>query len=838
MSSKKKPSGKKKKSAADEAKGKKSDNDIEELDLNQEGLGANQIVLPDIMPVLPAKDIVGFPAVLMSLYVGREKSIEAIQRATQQEKLIFLLAQKDAEEDEPAVDGLYTMGVVASIVRTLKTPDGRYKILLQGIVRGQIEEYVETKSVFMARVDVIEDPGHLELSAEDEVIINRIRENLQVLVEYEHLPEEILLVTEEIDDPGMLADVVLAHYRLEIPDAQKALELIDPLERLRLTDQHVTDDLNQFLVVERIRAQARDELTKDQKDYYLKEQIKLLRRELGEEDSGPDDLEELKGNLVKLKLPDVARKEVDRQLKRLERMHTETSEYSLLRTYLEWVADLPWNKKTRERLKLDLAEEILNQEHFGLEKVKDRILEYLSVRKLKKDPKGPILCFVGPPGVGKTSLGKSIASALNRKFFRMSLGGIRDEAEIRGHRRTYVGALPGRLIQGLKQAGSKNALFVLDELDKVGADFRGDPSAALLEVLDPQQNKEFVDHYLNLPFDLSEIIFIATANTVDTIPDALLDRLEVIRISGYTTEEKLEIARQHLLPRQLDENGLKSFELEFDSAALQLLIERYTREAGVRNLEREIGSVCRKVAREYAQQNQDRDKVDVEFVKSALGPTRFDPEVDERKDEVGLVRGLAWTRVGGEILLIEASTARGKGELALTGQLGDVMQESCRAALFYARSNARLLGLEADFHSLYDFHIHVPGGATPKDGPSAGIAIVTALVSVLSNRKVSKDVAMTGEITLRGNVLPIGGLKEKALAALRYGIKKVIIPYENVKDLEEVPKEQREQIKFIPVKHVREVLEIALTDRRITRKSTKKSMKKGGRSKGQIIADA
>jgi ATP-dependent Lon protease len=754
--------------------------------------------------------MVAFPSVMMSLYVGRRASVTAVEQAMERDRLIFIVAQCNQETEDPGKDDLYRVGVVANVVRTLKLPDGRCKVLLQGIVRAEVLRF-SGGDPLTAKIRPLGVPERYELKAEDEVIVNRIRENLQVLVEHEHLPEEMLLVTEELQDPGVLADVVLAHYKLDPAFAQGVLEELDPAKRLRTTDSIITDDLNQFLLSEKIRDKARDELTKGQREYFLREQIKQIQRELGEgEAAASEDLAALRQSLDKVGLPKHALEEVSRQMKRLERMPMESGEYSMLRTYLEWIADLPWSERTKDRLDLDFAKEVLDEDHYGLEKVKDRILEYLSVRKLNKDSRGPILCFVGPPGVGKTSLGKSIARALNRKFFRMSLGGVRDEAEIRGHRRTYVGALPGRVLQGMKQAGSKNAVFLLDELDKVGADFRGDPAAALLEVLDPAQNTEFRDHYLGVHFDLSEVMFIATANTLDTIPEALLDRLEVIFISGYTTEEKVSISERYLLPRQIKENGLGRFKFSVPPRAIEFLIERYTREAGVRNLEREVGSLCRKIAREFAEGGKPPKQVTPEVVGKLLGPTKFDPEADDFKDTIGLARGLAWTVHGGEVMPIEVSTAKGNGQLALTGQLGSVMQESAQAALFYARSNAGALGLDLDFQQKVDIHVHVPNGATPKDGPSAGITIATALVSALSHRKIAKEVAMTGEITLRGNILPIGGLKEKALAALRHGIRKVIIPFENIKDLEEIPKEQREKLKFVPVKHISEVLAIAL----------------------------
>jgi len=786
--------------------------------------------LPSELPLVPAKDIVAFPSVILSLHIGLATSVKAIESVMEDHRLVCVVAQSDVEVENPAVDDLYKVGVVCNIIRTLKLPEKRYKVLLQGLVRVKIKK-VSTRGKFLkATIEPLYEPEDIELTAEHEMLINRIHESLRILVENEQLPEEMLVVSEDLEDPGTLADVIVAHYRLDMPRSQEILEQLDPLERLKMTDAIVTEDLNHFLISENVRSQARDELTKDQREYFLREQLKQIQKELGEGDAPTEDLEELRVALKKAKLSSIAQKEVDKQLQRLERMPMESSEYALIRTYLEWFADLPWATKTRERFDLKHSREVLDEDHYGLDKVKDRILEYLSVRKLKKDSRGPILCFVGPPGVGKTSLGKSIARALNRKFHRISIGGVRDEAEIRGHRRTYVGALPGRIIQGMKQSGSNNPVFVLDELDKIGADYRGDPSSALLEVLDPQQNSEFADHYLNVPFDLSQVMFIATANTVDTIPDALLDRLEVISLSGYTTQEKVEIAEKYLVPRQLDQNGLEDLGLRFERSALLLMIESYTREAGVRNLEREIGTLCRKVARKYAESGKSRKRVTSEYVKKALGPTRYDPEMDEQVDAVGLVRGLAWTTHGGEIMPIEASVAPGKGSLSLTGRLGEVMQESGRAAMFYARSNAEKLGLDPEFYKNYDIHIHVPGGAIPKDGPSAGIAIATALVSALSGRKVSREIAMTGEITLRGNVLQIGGLKEKALAALRYGIKKVIVPYENIKDFEEIPKDQREQIKFIPVKHVGEVLEIALLD-----KPRSSSTRTGAKSRGKGV---
>jgi ATP-dependent Lon protease len=771
------------------------------------------VVVPAVLPVVAAKDMVPFPGVMMSLYLSRPESIEATEVAMSGDRLAFVVAQKNPDVESPQGRDLYKLGVVAHIVRTLQVPDGRVKVLLQGLVRARAKKY-EGKKFLRCRIDPLPSQPAKRVSAENQAIINRIRENLQVLVEYEHLPEEMLIITEEIQDPGTLSDIILAHYKVDLSYAQAALEEVDPLKRLRLTDKTISDDLNKFILAEKIKDKARDEMTKGQREYYLREQIKQIQRELGEADVGSEDLQAVREKLMSLKLPKQAHDEAFKQLKRLERMSPESSEFALLRTYLEWITDLPWHSKSADRLDLKRAKSVLDEDHFGLDKVKDRILEYLSVRALNPESKGPILCFVGPPGVGKTSLGKSIARALGRSFNRMSLGGMRDEAEIRGHRRTYVGALPGRILQGLKQCGSRNPVFVLDELDKVGADFRGDPASALLEVLDPHQNIDFTDHYLNVPFDLSDVLFLATANTIDTIPEPLIDRLEILSIPGYTSQEKHKIATKYIVPRQLKEAGLAGHKVQFTDQAVQLVIDRYTREAGVRSLEREIGALCRKLARDVAEKKKFVRVIDEKRVASLLGPTKYDPEMAEHSEAVGLVRGLAWTALGGEVMPIEVSLAKGSGSLTLTGQLGSVMQESAQAALFYARANASVLGLEPDFHSKYDIHIHVPSGAIPKDGPSAGITIATALVSALSGRKISKEVAMTGEITLRGNVLAVGGLREKALAALQHGITKVIIPYENIKDLEEVPEEQRKQIQFVPVKHVSEVLALALLGRR------------------------
>jgi len=771
---------------------------------------AEEMAFPDVLPVLPARDLVAFPSVMMSLQVGRSPSVRAVEEAVQGDRLVFVVAQQNIETDTPQPKDLYQVGVIAHIIRTLKQGDGRYKILLQGIARARVTGLVQVEPFLRAEVEPLPQVKVARLQPRDLAVMKRIRDHLQILVEREAIPEEMILVSEEVEDPGILADIILAHYKLDTAYAQSVLEEIDPLKRLRLTDSIIADDLNKHLISQRIEEQAQVELSKGQREYYLREQIKQIRRELGESDDTNEELTQLREAIERAGMSKQAHEEALRQLKRLERMHQESGEWPLIRTYLEWMVDLPWNKRTKDTLDLKRARRVLDRDHDGLEKVKERILEYLSVRKLNPDSRGSILCLVGPPGVGKTSLGRSIAGALGRSFYRMSLGGMRDEAEIRGHRRTYVGALPGRIIQGMKQAGSKNPVFVLDELDKLGSDFRGDPASALLEVLDPAQNKEFCDHYLNVEYDLSEVLFIATANTTDTIPEALLDRLEVIHLSGYTTAEKVRIAKRFLVPRQMKENGLMKRPLSVDTEAISLVIERYTREAGVRNLERELGSLLRKVAHEQASGRRGPSRITSAIVGKLLGPTKYDPDPNDLVDTVGLVKGLAWTAHGGELMHIEASIAKGAGTLNLTGQLGSVMQESAKAAMFFTRACASELGFDSALFQQSDIHIHVPAGATPKDGPSAGITICVALVSAFSNRKVAGDVAMTGEITLRGSVLAVGGLKEKALAALRYGIKRIIIPFDNVKDLDEIPKEQRQKIQFFPVKHVREVLALAL----------------------------
>lgn len=772
-----------------------------------------ELTIPEVLPLLPVRDIVVFPYMILPLFVGRDKSVAAVDAALSRDRLIFLATQKDVSKEDPEPDDIYSVGTVAMIMRMLKLADGRVKVLVQGMVKARLTGFPSVDPYFAARVERLEESPPPEVTLENEALMRMVRDQLAQLMQLgKNFPPEVSVVLDNIEDPGSLADLIASNLGLKVAKAQELLEVVDALERLRKVKDVLANELEVATVQNRIQSQAKEEMGKSQREYYLREQLRAIQAELGEADPRAEEVAELRQKLEAAGLPKEARAEADKQLRRLETMHPEAAEYSMLRTYMDWLVDLPWSHATRDNLDLKKARKVLDEDHFNLEKVKERILEFLAVRKLKKDMKGPVLCFVGPPGVGKTSLGKSIARALGRQFVRISLGGVRDEAEIRGHRRTYVGALPGRVLQSIKQAGTCNPVFMLDELDKIGADFRGDPSAALLELLDPEQNHAFSDHYINLPFDLSKVLFIATANVLDPIPSALKDRLEVIRLTGYSTEEKLSIATRYLVPRQLKENGLKAKDARFSEKALLKLITEYTLEAGLRNLEREIGSVCRKIARRFAEGNKKPVLVSETAVAGFLGPPRFLPEEELRESEIGVATGLAWTEVGGEILLVEVSTMKGKGDLTMTGHLGDVMKESAQAALSYARAHAAELGIDANFLEGTSVHIHVPAGAIPKDGPSAGVTMATALISALSGRRVSKDVAMTGEITLRGKVLPIGGLKEKVLAAVRAHIGTIIIPERNTRDLEEIPPHLRKKVRFVSASTMDEVLAAALED--------------------------
>ncbi len=773
-----------------------------------------EIEIPDTLPVLPVRDIVVFPYMILPLFVGREMSIKAIEYSLSTNRMVFLLTQKDLNVENPAPEDLFSIGTVALVMRMLKLPDGRVKILVQGLSKAKALKYDQTDPFFKAAIEKITDQKTGPLSIEDEALVRNVKGQLEKVVSLgKSILPDIMGVVENIEEPGRLADLVASNIGLKTEQSQEILEIIDPVQRLKRVTEILSRETELLTVQQKIQSEARGEIDKTQREYFLREQLKAIQKELGDIDERAEEIKEFKKKIEDAKMPEKVLKEAEKQLKRLEKMHPDSAEAGTVRTYLDWLVEIPWSKSTTDNLDIKAAEKVLNDDHYDLEKVKERILEYLSVRKLKEKMKGPILCFIGPPGVGKTSLGKSIARSLGREFVRMSLGGVRDEAEIRGHRRTYVGALPGRIIQGIKTAGTINPVFMLDEIDKIGTDYRGDPSSALLEVLDPEQNNSFADHYLAVPFDLSRVMFITTGNLVDTIPGPLRDRMEIIYLSGYTTEEKLGIAKNYLIPKQLEEHGISDKVLKLTDLGLFNLISQYTREAGVRNLEREIAHLCRKVAKKIA---EGRDKPFVMTAKNIhryLGVPKFLPEEEIEKDEVGVSTGLAWTESGGDIIYVEATTMKGKGHLTLTGQLGDIMKESAQAALSYVRSKAAFLGINEDLFSKIDLHIHVPAGAIPKDGPSAGITMATAIASALTGKPVSKNVAMTGEVTLRGRVLPIGGLKEKTLAAKRMGIKKVIVPERNRKDLEDIPKYIKKDMEFVFAETMDDVLKVALKKR-------------------------
>lgn len=765
--------------------------------------------IPDTLPVLPVRDVVIFNYMILPLFIGRDKSVQAVDAALKNGRHLLVCAQKEEATEDPKPEDLYEVGTVVQVMRMLKMPDSRVKILVQGVSRARVTGYRQVEPFLEARIETLPEQIPV-VDATVEALLRSVREQSEKVLTLRGLSSpDVLAVLQGVDDPGRLADLIAANMRMKTADAQRILEAENPIDRLMLVNTQLQREVEVATVQARIQSSAREGMDKAQKDYFLREQLKAIRTELGDKDEdGEEDLENLKQALEKAGLPKDVRKEADKQLRRLSGMHADSSEANVVRTYLDWLVELPWKKLSRDRLDIAHAKEILDEDHCGLDKIKDRILEFLSVRKLNPQSKGPILCFAGPPGVGKTSLGRSIARALGRKFQRLSLGGMHDEAEIRGHRRTYIGAMPGRIIQALKQAGTRNPVIVLDEVDKLGADFRGDPSSALLEVLDPEQNYTFSDHYLNVPFDLSKVMFLCTANHLETIPAALRDRMEVISLPGYTLQEKAQIARKHLLPKKVEDNGLAPKDVELTEEALEKIIREYTREAGLRNLERELSSICRKLARRKAEGKKPPFMVDVADVEKLLGAPRFIEDEKEKKLMPGMALGLAWTPAGGEVLTVEATVMKGKGGLTLTGQLGDVMKESAQAALSYIRSRAEELGVDPGFVSQYDLHVHVPAGATPKDGPSAGVTLTTALISALSGRRVRADLCMTGEITLQGRVLPVGGIKEKILAGVARGLKHVVIPHQNVKDLEDVPKELLKRITVHPVHHYDELLPI------------------------------
>ncbi len=767
--------------------------------------------IPEILPILPLFDVVLFPKMVLPLVVMQEESIRLIDEAMSSNRLVGTIASRHSKmQDGYTMDDLYEYGTSAVILKMAKTDDNNAQLLLQGIGRFKVEEYTETTPYLRARIRTIESKERK--NKEIEAIMANLVNQYDIVVSMSSaLPQEMSSMARSLEEPGILADMVTSTINSNTREKQEVLEILDIKERLKKVTQMVNYQIDILEIGSKIQTQVKGGMEKQQREYYLRQQLKAIQEELGEIDETSGEIEDYRAKIAEKDLPEEALKEAERELKRLSRMHPSSAEYSVALTYLDWMISLPWNDYTEDQLDLHAAEKILDADHYGLEKAKRRILEYLAVLKLNPDIKGPILCLVGPPGTGKTSLGHSIARALGRKFIRIALGGIRDEAEVRGHRRTYVGALPGRIIQSVRRADSKNPVFMLDEIDKVGADFRGDPSSALLEVLDPAQNNSFTDHYLDVPFDLSRVMFITTANILDTIPPALLDRMEVLRLSGYTEEEKIKIATRYLVPRQRSANGLKGEHITITGGALKKIISGYTREAGLRNLEREIANVCRGVAAKIAKEEAVSVKVGVNDVDEYLGPIRFTfDDIKNRVSTPGVVMGLAYTQVGGDILFIEATAMKGKGNLTLTGQLGDVMKESANAAMSWIRANAKLLKLDEDFFESHDIHVHVPAGAVPKDGPSAGITLLTAIASLLTDTPTSKDLAMTGETTLRGQVMPIGGIKEKVLAAHRAGIKTIIMPKLNERDMYEVPEKIREEIDFHFVNKIQEVLKIAL----------------------------
>ena len=764
------------------------------------------------LPLLPLRGLLVYPSMVLHLDVGREKSVRALESAMVDDHMILLCSQSEVNIEEPTREDIYRVGTIAKVRQMLKLPNGTIRVLVEGVVRAEITEYLSNEQFYEVMVKELPEP-----SVDDPEVDALMRTVLGQFENYIHLSKKVtpetLAAVSDIDEPGRLADVITSHLSLKIKDKQEILETVDVRARLeKLLD--ILNNEREVLELERkISQRVKKQMEKTQKEYYLREQMKAIQKELGDKEGRAGEVEELRSQLAEAGVPDKVREKIEKEIDRLEKMPSTSAEGGVIRNYIDWLLSLPWTKKTEDDLDLANAERILDEDHYGLEKPKERVLEYLAVQKLVKKLKGPILCFVGPPGVGKTSLARSIAKSLGRQFVRISLGGVRDEAEIRGHRRTYVGAMPGRIIQGMKNAGTVNPVFLLDEIDKMAMDFRGDPASALLEVLDPEQNGTFSDHFIEVPYDLSNVMFVTTANALHNIPRPLLDRMEVLYIPGYTELEKIQIARRYLLPKQKREHGLEDDSLRLEDDALLQLIREYTRESGVRNLEQQVAALCRKAAKQLVSAPDSAPiVVDIDQIREWLGPAKFRYGLAEQEDQIGAVTGLAWTEVGGDTLVIEVTVMPGSGKLTLTGKLGDVMKESAQAAFSYTRAKANELSIDPQFHEKYDIHIHIPEGAIPKDGPSAGITIATALISALTGRKVSREVAMTGEITLRGRVLPIGGLKEKALAAHRAGIRKVLLPADNERDLREVPDSIRADMEFVPVSHMDEVIRHALLD--------------------------
>jgi len=794
--------------------------------------------IPATLPMLPVRDIVVFPYMILPLFVGREASIRSVEEALSKNRLIFLASQREIAEENPSPESIYTTGTIAMIMRMRKLSDGRVKILIQGVAKGRVKNFVKTDPSFEVAVEKIEETPITTPSVEFEALVRTAKEQIEKIIALGRvLSPDILLVLDDVSDPGRLADLIASNLGIKVQDAQKVLETLDPKERLQLVNSILTAELEVLQVQSKIKGNVKDEMSKSQREYFLREQMRQIKSELGEQDSKSEELEELREKVLNSGMPSSVEAEALKQLHRLERMHPDASEASMVRTYLDWMVDLPWNKKSEDLIDLQIAKRVLDEDHYDLQKAKDRILEFLAVRKLKQTIKGPILCFCGPPGVGKTSLGKSIARAMGREYFRIALGGVKDEAEIRGHRRTYVGAMPGKIVQALRQVKTNNPVIVLDEIDKLGSDFRGDPSAAMLEVLDPEQNHSFRDNYLNVDFDLSNALFIATANVLENIPPALRDRMEVIQLSGYTENDKLLITKAHLIDRQIESNGITKENIKFTDEGIMYLISHYTREAGLRNLEREVGSVCRKVAKMVVMGEKTFVEVTDKNLPELLGPPRFLRDEKLHDSQIGVVTGLAWTQAGGEVLLVEALKYKGKGGLVLTGQLGDVMKESAHAAMTYARAHTDELGIPEDFFEKWDIHIHLPAGAIPKDGPSAGVTLSTALLSLMTDIPVRHDIAMTGEVTLQGRVLPVGGIREKCLAALSQGITDVIIPLANQKDLSEIPKEFKEKMNFIFAENLDEVFAVAF-DKTVKAQKKLAGPKAGKKSKAPAAASA
>ena len=769
----------------------------------------DKISIPNELPILPLRGTVLFPDLILPIMVGRKKSVKLIDDSMDSDRIIGIITQKRSETEDPKENDLYSVGVAALILRMIREMDGSQRVIVQGISRIKVGEYIQREPYFKARSETIEEG--LVQGVEIEALMMNLKNLFQRAVELApYLTSELGTMVNNVKSPPILADLIASNLNLSTPEKQGILETFDVRERLTKVHLFLNKEVQVLELGNKIQSQVKEDMDRTQREYYLREQLKAIKKELGELDEHSTEIKELREKIKKAKMPPEALAVAEKELDRLAKIPPASAEYTVARTYLDWLVELPWSETTGDNLDIDNAQKILDEDHYDLEKVKKRILEYLAVRKLKADMKGPILCFVGPPGVGKTSLGRSIARTMGRKFIRISLGGVRDEAEIRGHRRTYVGALPGRIIQGIKKTGSNNPIFMLDEVDKIGMDFRGDPSSALLEVLDPEQNFSFSDHYIDIPFDLSKVMFITTANVLDTVPPALRDRMETLELPGYSEDQKMMIAKEFLIPKQINEHGLSSEFIEFQDTALQVIISSYTREAGVRNLEREIAATCRGVAKDVARGIKEKVVIGPELLHKFLGPVKFFLEVAERTSAPGVATGLAWTPTGGDIIFVEATKMRGEKGLTLTGQLGDVMKESAQAALAYVRSKSKELGIEEDFFEKNDIHIHVPAGAIPKDGPSAGVTMFVALTSLLTDKPVRCNVAMTGEITLRGLVLPVGGIKEKVLAGMRAGIKTIILPKKNEKDLEEIPEHIRSQINFEFIQTMDEAIELAL----------------------------